>query len=136
MLAGAPNVTTGFQRSEGYCRALRDHGLPVDTTLIRGGTFRRDHAIEEARALLGGTPPITAIFAANNILAEACMLALRESQHAVPGDVSLVAFDDVEWMRMLDRGITTVRQPVAEMAQTAAEMLLRRLSPDPPIDAA
>ena len=127
ILAGAPSTTTGSQRSRGYYRALEAYGLSVDPEIIRGGTFRRDRAIEEARALLAVRPPVTAIFAANNILAEACMLAIREAGLSVPSDVSLVAFDDVEWMQMLDSGITTVRQPVAEMAQHAAEILIRHI---------
>jgi DNA-binding LacI/PurR family transcriptional regulator len=45
----------------------------------------------------------------------------------VPRDVSLVAFDDVQWMSMVEPPITTVRQPVADMARSAAELTLRRL---------
>jgi len=128
LLAGRPQVITGSGRSEGYVRALRDRGLRADPELMRGSSFRRDHAVEEARALLALDPPVTAIFAANNVLAEGCMLALKEAGLRVPEDVSLVAFDDVEWMRMLDRGITAVRQPVIDIAQTAAKMMVRRLS--------
>jgi LacI family transcriptional regulator, galactose operon repressor len=128
LLAGAQHLTTGHQRSDGYVRALRDHGLPIDRHLMRGGSFRRDHALDEARALLASPPPITAIFAANNILAEASLIALKERALQVPRDVSLVAFDDVEWMRTLDRGITAVQQPVADMARAACEMILKRLA--------
>jgi LacI family transcriptional regulator len=127
LLAGAERTTTGRDRTRGYCRALEEHGLPVDPALIRGGSFKRERAIEEARALLAIDPPVTAIFAENNILAETCVLAIREAGLTVPGDVSLVAFDDVEWMRMLDNGITTIRQPVADLGRSAAEMLLRRI---------
>jgi LacI family transcriptional regulator len=127
LLAGRPQVITGSGRSEGYLRAHRDHGVAVDPELVRGSSFRRDHAVEEARALLALDPPVTAIFAANNVLAEGCMLALKEAGLRVPADISLAAFDDVEWMRMLDHGITAVRQPVADIARTAAKMMLRRL---------
>ena len=127
LLAGRPQVITGSARSEGYVRALRDHGLQPVPELVRGTSFRRDHAVEEARALLELDPPVTAIFAANNVLAEGCMLALKEAGLRVPTDVSLVAFDDVEWMRMLDRGITAVRQPIVDIARTAANMMIRRL---------
>jgi LacI family transcriptional regulator len=94
---------------------------------MRGGSFHRDHALEEARALLALEPSPTAIFAANHVLAEACMVAFKAAEIRVPRDMSLAAFDDVEWMQILDRTITAVRQPVAEMAQAAAEMLLRRV---------
>jgi DNA-binding LacI/PurR family transcriptional regulator len=127
LLAGRPQVVTGSARSDGYSRALREHGLHPDPELVRGASFRRDHAVEEARELLALDPPVTAIFAANNVLAEGCMLALKEAGLRVPMDVSLVAFDDVEWMRMLDRGITAVRQPVVDIARAAANMMVRRL---------
>ncbi len=127
LLEGAQRTTTGRERTRGYRRALEEHGLPVDPDLIRGGSFRRERAIEEARALLVIDPPVTGIFAENNILAETAMLAIRDAGLTVPGDISLVAFDDVEWMRMLDHGITTVRQPVADLGRSAAEMLLRQI---------
>ena len=55
------------------------------------------------------------------------MIALEQQGLRVPRDVSLVAFDDVQWMSMVDPPITTVRQPVADMARSAAELALRRL---------
>jgi DNA-binding LacI/PurR family transcriptional regulator len=127
LLAGRPQVITGSGRTEGYLRAHRDHGVPVDPGLVRGASFRRDHAIEEARALLALDPPVTALFATNNVLAEGGMLAIQEAGLHVPDDLSIVAFDDVEWMRMLDHGITAVRQPVADIARSAAKMMIRRL---------
>jgi len=127
LLAGRPQVITGSARTEGYARALREHGINPEPELMRGTSFRHDHAVDEARALLALDPPITAIFAENNVLAEGCMLALSEAGLHVPRDVSVVAFDDVEWMRMLDRGITAVRQPVVDIARTAANLMIRRL---------
>jgi LacI family transcriptional regulator len=127
LLAGRPQVITGSARTDGYLRALREHGIEPDSVLIRGASFRHDHAVDEARALLALDPPVTAIFAANNVLAEGCMLALSEAGLHVPDDISLVVFDDVEWMRMLDHGITAVRQPITDIARTAANLMVRRL---------
>jgi LacI family transcriptional regulator len=73
-------------------------------------------------------PAPTAIFAANNILAEASFIALEHEGLRVPRDVSVVAFDDVQWMSMVEPSVTTVRQPIADMARSAAELVLRRLS--------
>ena len=131
LLAGAPNVTTGAERTRGYRRALEANGLRVDPALIRGGSFRRERAIEEVRALLAVRPLVTGIFAANNILAEACMLAITEAGLAIPADLSLVAFDDVEWMQMAGNRIASVRQPVGEMAHRATEILLERIKGNP-----
>ena len=76
--------------------------------------------------LLDGAQP-TAIFAANNVLAEQAWRVLRRRELEIPRDISLVAFDDVPWMEMVQPAITAVRQPAYEMGRRAALLLLRRL---------
>lgn len=127
ILTGELDVTTASQRLAGYQRALREHGIPIRDGLIKSGSFHRDHAIEDATDLIRARPTPTAIFAANNILAEATLIALEQQGLRVPRDVSVVAFDDVQWMSMVEPPVTTVRQPVADMARSAAELALRRL---------
>jgi len=128
ILTGDLDVPTASQRLAGYERALREHGITVSSSLIKSGSFHREHAIEDATDLIGVRPGPTAILAANNILAEAALIALEQHGLRVPRDMSIVAFDDVQWMSMLDPAITTVRQPVADMARSAADLALRRLS--------
>ncbi|MGZ8651794.1 MAG: LacI family DNA-binding transcriptional regulator [Actinomycetota bacterium] len=125
ILTGDLEVSTASQRLAGYQRALREHGIPIKDALIKSGSFHRDHAIEDATDLIRARP--TAIFAANNILAEATLIALDQQGLRVPRDVSVAAFDDVQWMSMVEPAVTTVRQPVADMARSAAELALRRL---------
>ena len=127
ILTGELEVPTATQRLAGYERTLREHGIAVTPSLIKSGSFHREHAIEEATDLIRARPTPTAIFAANNILAEAALIALEQQDLRVPRDVSIVAFDDVQWMSMVEPPITTVRQPVADMARSAAELALRRL---------
>lgn len=127
ILTGELAVPTARQRLAGYERALKEHGLPVREELVKTGSFHREHAIEDATDLIRAQPAPTAIFAANNILAEGALIALEQQGLRVPRDVSLVAFDDVPWMRMIEPPVTTVRQPIADMARSAAELLLRRL---------
>lgn len=134
MLAGPRRVSTGKERYLGYERALAQRGVPLQAELVRHGSFRRDHAIADANALIMSGPRPTALFAANNILAEACVLALRDRGRRIPEDMSLLAFDDMPWMRMMTPALTTVRQPIAEMAVSASQLLLERLRevPDRP----
>jgi len=133
ILTGPWEVLTARERLKGYERALREHGIPVREELIRAGSFLHEHAIEAATELLRSSPPPTAIFAANNVLAEGCFLALNDLSLKVPKDVSLVAFDDVPWMSMVRPQVTAVRQPIADMARSAAELLLRRLRDSKPV---
>jgi LacI family transcriptional regulator len=130
ILTGELDVLTASQRLAGYLRALEEHTIPVHEPLIKTGSFHREHAIEDAADLIEVTPPPTAIFAANNILAEACLIAFAERGLKVPGDISLIAFDDVPWMSMVNPPVTTIRQPVVDMARSAAELMLRRLHED------
>jgi LacI family transcriptional regulator, galactose operon repressor len=127
IMTGPLDVTTGRERLRGYERALKEHGIKLHPSLVRTGSFRGDRAIQDAKELMAAEPRPTAIFAANNILAEACLLAVAERGLRVPRDVSVVAFDDTPWMSMINPPVTTVRQPTPDMAHSAAELLLRRL---------
>jgi LacI family transcriptional regulator len=69
----------------------------------------------------------TAIFAANNLLAEQAWRVLRKRRLRLPHDFSLVGFDDVPWMEMVEPGITVVDQPTVEMGRCAARLLLERI---------
>jgi DNA-binding LacI/PurR family transcriptional regulator len=127
ILTGELEVPTASQRLAGFRRALVEHGIAIQESLIKSGSFHREHAIEDATELINAEPSPTAIFAANNILAEAALIALGQQGLRVPRDVSIVAFDDVPWMGMVDPSVTTLRQPIADMARSAAELVLRRL---------
>lgn len=126
-VTGELDVFTAQQRLAGYERALVQHGIAVRRELIKTGSFHRDHAVEDATELIQARSAPTAIFAANNILAEATLVALEQQGLRVPRDISVVSFDDVPWMSMVSPPLTTVRQPVADMARSAAELALRRL---------
>lgn len=127
ILTGELEVPTASQRLAGFRRALIEHEIPVRDELIKTGSFHREHAIEDAAELIGVKPAPTAIFAANNILAEAALIALGQAGLRVPRDVSVVAFDDLPWMGMVAPAVTTLRQPTADMARSAMELVLRRL---------
>jgi LacI family transcriptional regulator len=127
IVTGELSATTAQQRLAGYKRALKEHRISVRTELVKASSFHREHAIEDATELIRARPAPTAVFAANNILAEGCLVALQQEGLRVPRDVSLVAFDDMPWMSIVEPGMTTVRQPIADMARGAAELVLRRL---------
>jgi LacI family transcriptional regulator len=127
IVTGELAVPTARQRLAGYQRALREHGLPLVEQLVKTSSFHREHAIEDAAELLRARPAPTAIFVANNILAEALFVALEQEGLRVPDDISVVAFDDMPWMTMVSPPITTVRQPIADMASAATKLALDRL---------
>jgi LacI family transcriptional regulator len=129
LLVAETDWTSDVGRLEGYRTAHEDAGVPVDEGLIVRISFHARDADGRIAALLDAEAP-TAIFAANNLLAEQAWHVLRRRGLSLPDDVSLVGFDDVPWMEMVSPGITAVAQPAVELGRRAAHLLLGRI-PDP-----
>ena len=118
--------TTDAGRLDGYRMAHADAGVRVDRRLVLKLATHAADGPARIKALLEQEQP-TAVFAANNVLAEQAWHVLRSLGRKIPRHVSLVAFDDVPWMEMVRPGLTAVRQPAFEMGRRAALLLLRRL---------
>ena len=125
LLVADTHWTSDAGRLKGYVHAHEQLGVVVDERLILRVAFHAPDAEERIATLLEQQRP-TAIFAANNTLAEHAWHVLRRLGWRLPEDVSLVGFDDVPWMAMVEPGITAVSQPTLEMGRKAAELLLRR----------
>jgi LacI family transcriptional regulator len=110
------------RRHHGYGNALRDAGVPVRGTLCRHGPHGRDVAHRLTRELLTLSTPPTAIFAASDTQALGVIEAAAFEGFDVPGDLSVVGFDDLEVAAYV--GLTTVRQPLRESGQRGIELLL------------
>jgi LacI family transcriptional regulator len=126
LLMAKTTWTTDAGRLAGYRAAYADAGLRADRRLVAKIATHAADAVARIDGLLEEERP-TAIFAANNLLAEQAWRILRKRKLAIPRDISLVAFDDVPWMGMVQPGITAVAQPTFEMGRRAALLLLRRL---------
>jgi len=126
LLVARTTWTTDAGRLEGYRSALAEAGVRVDRRLVLKIETHDAAAASRIDTLVQTEKP-TAIFAANNVLAEQAWRVLRRRDLEIPSDVSLVAFDDVPWMEMVQPPITAVRQPAYEMGRRAALLLLRRL---------
>jgi LacI family transcriptional regulator len=119
--------TSDAGRLNGYRTGLRNAGIEFDERLVARIPLHSPDTEMRIEALLDDGAP-TAIFAANNTLAEQVWHVLRRRGLRIPGDVSLVGFDDVPWMGMVDPAITVVEQPTLELGRRAALLLLRRLN--------
>jgi LacI family transcriptional regulator len=118
--------TSDAGRLYGYRAAHVEAGVPFDERLILRIALHAPDSAERIAALLDVERP-TAIFAANNQLAEQAWHVIRRRGLRLPDDISLVAFDDVPWMEMVTPQITVIAQPTMEMGRRAARLLLRRL---------
>ena len=119
--------TSDVGRVEGYRAAHVAAGLPVDEELIVRIGFHDPAAESRIDDLLARHHP-TAVFAANNLLAEQAWRVIRARGLALPTDISLVGFDDVLWTAMVSPAITVVAQPTLDLGRRAASLLLRRIA--------
>lgn len=128
LIGGPSYVSTAEDRVQGYLKALREYGLPVEEGLIRRGAYKQDSGYELAKELLAREPWPTAIFATNNFIAVGALQALREAGLRVPEDMALVCFDDIPQASLIYPFLTVAAQPAYEMGTMAAQMLLERLA--------
>jgi len=122
-VTGAPELRISEERVGGYRDAFAAVGIEPDPTLVAVGSFTEEGGYNATRALLD-TAELTAIFAANDLSALGAISAIVESGRRVPGDVSVVGFDDVRLSSFTTPPLTTVRQPALEIAELATQLLL------------
>lgn len=121
---GAAEQAASARRRRGFEKALKAHGLTLDPALHFQGSFRFEDGIEAAHAMLSARHPPTAVFASNDDMALGVLAAAQRLGIQVPQSLSLVGFDDSPAASLVWPALTTVRQPVGEMAETAVQMLL------------
>ena len=127
IIKGHPDHGAGHWRYEGYLTAMKQFGLPVDENLIVQGYFSFESGIEAGRKLLALKDRPTAIFAANDDMAAAVLHVAHDMAIDVPGQLSVAGFDDTPLSRHVWPSLTTVRQPVQEMARQATMQLIDRI---------
>jgi len=119
-------------RSQGYGQALAAAGIALDSVLIERGDFTLASGEAAMQRILSHPGPRpTAILAQNDDMAVGAITVAREAGLAVPDDLSVVGFDDSDIARLIMPKLTTVRQPVFDMAMTATDGLLKLLAGEP-----
>ncbi|MEV0456421.1 LacI family DNA-binding transcriptional regulator [Catellatospora methionotrophica] len=126
MLGGPIGNTTFDARLDGYRRALEAFRVPVDPALIVHGDMSQESGFRQVQRLLSGGVAFTAIFAANDFVAAGAMRALRAAGKSVPGDVSVIGYDDTPFAPELTPALTSVHLPHEELGRTAVKLALHR----------
>ncbi len=124
VITGPPELVCSQERLEGYRAAMGRAGIAVDDDLVRFGNFQPDGGQRAAAELLALPDPPTAIFAGSDMQASGVYQEARAHGLRVPEDLSVVGFDDLRISRHLSPPLTTVRQPLAQMAAEAVRMTL------------
>ena len=121
-IAGPAALVGARLRLEGFCDALAEAGI---RPLAINAPFTAEGGERVAKALFGRG--LTALFASDDLQAYGAMRAAAETGVRIPDDVSLVGYDDLQFSALANPPLTTVSQPVKDMATAAAELLLRRM---------
>jgi LacI family transcriptional regulator len=130
LIVGSKEINTGYDRIQGYKQAMHDAGLEPDPSLIKIGSFVKEYGAQATEELLALPVRPTAIFSASNRLVLGTMSVLMEHNIKVPSDMSVIAFDNVEWFQYFNPPITTVDIAIEEMAVLAIQLLMRRIQED------
>ena len=127
-----PSAVTAHQRLAGYRAALAEAGLPADPgrEMAVDGFHRADGAAAMARLLDSGDPP-DAVFCFNDLLALGALRTLLSRRVAVPEEVAVVGFDDIEDGRFSTPTLSTIAPNAPRIAQLAVDLLAERLGDGP-----
>ncbi|MGZ0712615.1 LacI family DNA-binding transcriptional regulator (plasmid) [Coraliomargarita sp. W4R53] len=132
-ICGPPDMMNARARLAGYKSALESVSIPLDPDLVVPGDFTVEAGIAGTDALLGLASPPTAIFAQSDLEALGAYRAAQRRGLRIPQDVSIIGYDDLPMAELAHPPLTTIRQPLAEIASAATRLILR-LRATGPID--
>jgi LacI family transcriptional regulator len=118
------------QRIEGYQKAMEQAGLKPQIVVVEEGTAVGTKVLQKLRS----PKPPTALFALNNVTTTQVLQTFQKENVRVPEDVAIVGFDDFELAPLLAVPLTAVRQPAAQLGQSATRILLDWISRSPALD--
>ena len=128
MISNQAGLATAVERIEGYRLGLEANGIPWAEALLEIGS---DDTVANAAAtlhLLDLADRPTAIVAGNNLSTIGAMHAIREKGLRIPRDIALAGFDDFEWADLFEPRLTLIAQPVRQIGEMAANMLVERMA--------
>lgn len=126
-IKGHRNQTASAQRLAGFQTMMEESGLTPNPSYIEQGDFTYRSGLDAAEQLLARKGPPTAIFASNDDMAAAVISVAHRRGLNVPRDLSVVGFDDTPTATTVWPELTTIRQPIAAMAEAALNLLLRMI---------
>ncbi|GAA0670755.1 LacI family DNA-binding transcriptional regulator [Kitasatospora atroaurantiaca] len=124
LIGGPARMMCSRARADGYRAALDMAGIPYASELVKEGDFQHESGRRLGMELLGLADRPTAVFAGNDLQAFGLYEAARELGLRIPEDLSVVGFDDLPPARWVGPPLTTVRQPLTEMAEVATRLVI------------
>lgn len=127
LIAGPADTSTARDRERGLREALARRGLPFDETLRREGSFSHQSGHQNCIELLRVEQPPSAIVCASDVVAFGALDAAKRLGVRVPEQLSVIGYDDIAMAGWEAFALTTIRQPLTQMAKRAVRLLLQRL---------
>ncbi len=124
-IGAPPELMFAHYRLKGFAETLETHNLPIDPALVVEGDLSQQSGREAALKLLDRPNPPTAIVACNDSMAIGAMSAAHQLGVVVGKDVAITGFDDTPWAAVTHPSLTTVHQPIYQIGQQVAEMLIK-----------
>jgi LacI family transcriptional regulator len=126
-ITGQKEQIASAERARGYRAALAEAGLKLDEELIVQGQFTYRSGLIACESLLELDKPPTAVFASNDDMAAGAVAAAHRRRLEVPEDLTVCGFDDSDFARSIWPELTTIRQPISDMARAASAMLIQNV---------
>ena len=123
-IQGLKNTSPNNERVRGFKDAHKHFGIALDESLIVGNSFGEENGYIEMKLLLKRNRIPSAVFAGSNLISLGALKALAEENLNVPGDISMISFDDQPYSRFLATPMTTVSQQSSQIGQLATKILI------------
>lgn len=134
-IAGSIEQPFSGRRKDGFLNAMQKHNIVVDECYIKQGDYTFKSGMEQGADLLDMPHPPSAIFASNDDMAAGVIAAARSRNLDIPKSISIVGFDDTELSSAIWPALTTVRQPISNIARSAVKLLHDNILSDLPQEA-
>lgn len=130
IISGPKDVYTAEERLKGYRRVHEDYSMAIDEKLIKYGDYNVDSGYELLNEFLKMEEPPTAVFITNYEMTLGAIMSINENNVDVPEQLSIIGYDNLQMAKIVKPSLSIVVQPMKVIGETAAQVLLRRLSDD------
>lgn len=125
LLSGPKDISTSYERIQGYQAALAQYGIAFDRRLLYYGDYTMESGYNAILETVRAGIEFTSVLASNDSMAIGAMKALKELGRSIPDEIELIGFDNIPFSEMTDPPLSTVQQPTYEMGQVAVDLLLK-----------
>lgn len=130
IICGPDDIFTADERLKGYIRVHEDYSMKIDDSLIKKGDYEVESGYKLLNELLDSDNHPTSVFVTNYEMTLGAVMAINERNIKVPDELSFIGFDNLQMARIVKPALSIVVQPMEQIGETAANVLLKRLKGD------